>query len=253
MTDHTPQQTGAFVRLRGVQLQRGGAALFDGLDIEVTARRMGIVGRNGAGKSQLARLIAGLTEAQAGEVSVCGVKVAKDRKGALGAVGILFQNPDHQIIFPTVEEELMFGLKAQGTAKAQARAQVRAMLDTVGHGDWGPRAVHTLSGGQRHLVCLMAVLLMQPKVIVLDEPFAGLDLAARLRLARLLEASDAMILHISHDLEALEGYDEVLWIDRPAGASAPAYLRAQGPAAAVLADYRAEMQRRGDGDDFSDL
>jgi len=255
MTDQSKSdaRSGDAVCLNGIVLERGGTALFDGLDIDMRARRIGIVGRNGAGKSQMARLIAGLNAPDTGKVTVCGVEVARDRKGALGAVGILFQNPDHQIIFPTVEEELLFGLRAQRMAKSEALAKISAMLETVGHGDWGPRAVHTLSGGQRHLVCLMSVLLMRPKVIVLDEPFAGLDLGARLRLARLLERSDAMILHISHDLEALESYDEVLWIDRPAGAHEPAYLRAQGPAKEVLTAYRSEMEKRGGGDDFTDL
>lgn len=234
------------VELRDVCYARETTQVFQGLSLSLSQRRVGIVGRNGSGKSQLARLIAGLAAPDAGQVTVDGVTVATDRKAAIRTVGILFQNPDHQIIFPTVGEELTFGLTATGTPKAQAREQAQAMLARFGRSDWFDRSVHGLSGGQRHLVCLMAVLMMAPRVIVLDEPFAGLDMATTLRLSRHLTALDQTLIHISHDLSALSGYDRVIWLEQGA-------VHMDGAPADVLPAYETQMRAWGGSDDFADL
>ena len=202
--------------------------------LRLSAARIGVVGRNGSGKSTFARVLGGLQEPIEGRVLVGGVEVLRDRRGALGAVGILFQNPDHQIIFPTVAEELAFGLRQMGRSKAEARAGASAILARFGRDDWAARGTGTLSQGQKHLVCLMAVLAMGPQVIVLDEPFAGLDLATTRQLGRILAQVDAQIIHITHDLSALADYSQVLWIE--AGE-----LKADG-GAEVLAQYRARME-----------
>jgi biotin transport system ATP-binding protein len=177
---------------------------------------------------------------------VNGVDVAKERLKALRTVGILFQNPDHQIIFPTVGEELTFGLVAQGMPKDDAQAKARRTLEGFNRLDWYDRSIQTLSQGQRHLVCLMAVLAMNPGVIVLDEPFAGLDLPTTLALSRYLDRVAPALIHISHDLDALRDYDRVIWIDQ-------GKVKQDGAAAAVIDGYVAAMQGQGDGDDFADL
>lgn len=241
-----PVAAPAPVVLDSVCYSRETTQVFKDLSLTLAQSRVGIIGRNGSGKSQLARLIAGLAAPDSGQVTVNGVSVATDRKAAIRTVGILFQNPDHQIIFPTVGEELTFGLTATGTPKSEAREQARAMLARFGRTEWFDRAVHGLSGGQRHLVCLMAVLMMAPRVIVLDEPFAGLDLATTLRLTRHLSALEQSFIHISHDLPALSGYDRVIWLEQGA-------VRMDGPPAQVLPAYETQMRAWGDTDDLADL
>ena len=234
------------VALTDVTVARGGREILAGLTLALTERRIGVVGRNGSGKSTLARAICGLIEPAEGRITVAGVDVVRDRKAAIGAVGILFQNPDHQIIFPTVEEEIAFGLTQQGETREAARDGAQAMLARFGRADWADRAVHTLSQGQRHLVCLMAVLAMEPATIVLDEPFAGLDIPTTRALNRHLEALDQQLLHITHDPATLAGYDRVLWLEegRVAG---------DGPAGEVLAAFTAAMEEMGEADDRTDL
>lgn len=229
-----------------VLYRRDTTQVFDGLSLHLNERRIGVVGRNGSGKSQLARLIAGLATPDSGRVAVNGVDVAADRKAAISTVGILFQNPDHQIIFPTVGEELTFGLTAQGVSKSQARKQAQSMLAQFGRHEWFDRSVHGLSGGQRHLVCLMAVLMMAPKVIVLDEPFAGLDMATTLRLSRYLAPLNQSLIHISHDLSALSACDRIIWME--AGA-----VHMDGSPHEVLPLYETQMRKWGTSDDFADL
>ncbi len=224
------------VCLSGIGLSLAGRKIFSGLELSLSERRIGIVGRNGSGKSTLARVMTGLLAPDSGEVRVMGVDVAKDRRAAIRTIGILFQNPDHQIIFPTVGEELAFGLRQQGRSKVEAREAVRAMLARFGKQAWEERSVETLSQGQKHLVCLMAVLVLEPALIVLDEPFTGLDIPTTRALQRHLAELAPILVHITHDISALDGYERAIWIE--AGKVAQ-----DGPAEVVLAQYLDAMTR----------
>ncbi|MBZ0130313.1 MAG: energy-coupling factor ABC transporter ATP-binding protein [Rhodobacteraceae bacterium] len=238
-----PEQAGG-VALAGVTFIRNDRRIIDDLTLRLDERRIGLVGRNGSGKSTLARLIAGLIPADSGDVRVGGVDVARDRKAAIRIVGILFQNPDHQIIFPTVAEEIAFGLGQLGEGKAGSRAGALEMLSRFGCTDWADRPVHVLSQGQRHLVCLMAVLAMQPGLIVLDEPLSGLDIPTTRALTAYLDRLDQQIIHITHDPATLAGYGRVLWLDQ-------GKIALDGAPDQVLPAYVAAMQ--GGQDDLADL
>lgn len=234
------------IRLDGVSYAVAGRTIIPGLTLRLTERRIGILGRNGSGKTTLLRLMAGLIEPTAGRVEVEGCEPAKDRRAMLSALGILFQNPDHQIIFPTVEEELAFGLRQTGRSAAEAREAALAVLAAHGRAHWAQAPVATLSHGQKQLLCLLAILAMEPRTILLDEPFAGLDLPMQIRLTRLLDGLPQRLVTITHDPAMVEGYDRVIWLD--AG-----QVRRNGPAAAVVLDYRAEMRRLGGLDADTDL
>ncbi len=241
-----PADTAPLILLDDAHYTPGGVSVLSGLTLRADERRIGIVGRNGSGKTSLGRLLAGLVAPDRGRVRIAGADVARDRRAALRSVGILFQNPDHQIIFPTVQEELSFGLTQLGQTKAQAAQGVETILARFDKSHWGPAAIHTLSQGQRQLVCLMAVLAMQPRLIILDEPFAGLDIPTTLHLRRVLDGIDTALVHITHDPASLCGFDRVLWID--AGR-----IAGDGTPDAVLPAFKARMQQIGAGDDLSDL
>lgn len=243
-----------------IRLERAGYAvpgrqILAPLSLALRERRIGIVGRNGSGKSTLARLMAGLIAPSEGRVLAGGAELHSDRRAALDRVGILFQNPDHQIIFPTCGEEVAFGLAQQGRKDAEAGA--RAALEAFGKGHWWARPVSALSQGQRHLLCLIAVLAMAPETLILDEPFAGLDIPTTRALHRVLAARPERLVLISHDPAALAGFDRVIWIE--AGR-----IEADGAAGEVLARFTAAMEAEaeaeaeegaagGVGDDRTDL
>lgn len=234
------------IELASASVRLGGRLVLDGLTLRLTEARIGILGRNGSGKTTLLRLIAGLIAPDQGSVRVDGVDPFKDRKAALSALGILFQNPDHQILFPTVEEELSFGLAQQGVPQAEARDRARGLLAAEGRAHWAEAPVSTLSQGQRHYLCLLAILLMQPRTILLDEPLAGLDLPTQARLARRFARLPQRLVTITHDPAVLEAADRVLWLE--AGR-----VVADGPPAAVLPAFTAEMARIGEHDADADL
>lgn len=234
------------IRLDGIDLSIDGRDILRGVTVTSDVRRVAILGRNGSGKSTLARVMAGLQKPSGGTVRIAGVDVARDRRGALGAVGILFQNPDHQIIFPTVKEELAFGLTQMGLDKADVVARTVQTLEQFGKRTWAEAAMHQLSQGQRQLVCLMAILAMNPSVIILDEPFAGLDIPTAIHLARVLETAEATLVHITHDPRMILDYDHALWLE--AGA-----IEMQGAAADVAPVFEAAMTELGARDDLTDL
>ncbi len=216
------------------------------ISLNVTERRIGVVGRNGSGKSTFARLLAGLVAPSSGSITINGHDLAKDRRAALTEVGILFQNPEHQIIFPTVGEEIAFGLEQQGNSKAEASEQVDAALARFGLSHWRNAYINTLSQGQKHLVCMMAVVAMAPKLLILDEPFAGLDIPTRAQLNRYLALYEGSLLHITHDPADLAEYEQLVWIDQGS-------IRQTGPHGVVMAAYQAAMYSEGEADDLAHL
>ncbi len=238
MTTHRPMTDVPGITLHSAEVFRNGARVLGPLSLRLQARRVGIVGRNGSGKSSLLRLLAGLSHADAGQVRVCGIDPAADRAAAIRTLGILFQNPDHQIIFPTVAEELAFGLEQIGLDRAKAQASAAEVLARHGRDDWAERQVQTLSEGQRRWLCLMAVLAMAPQVLLLDEPFAGLDIPTIMGLQATFARLPQTLVTVAHDPAHLQGCDQLVWLE--AGC-----LAMVGSPDTVLPAYLAEMHRQG--------
>ena len=236
----------ALIDLEDVSFSVDGKEILRDVTLSVAERRIGVIGRNGSGKTTLARVMAGLVTPDRGKARVGGVEVARDRKAALAQVGILFQNPDHQIIFPTVEEEIAFGLKQAGQSAAEVQQGVEQILARFDRAHWAKAAIHELSQGQRQLVCLMAVLAMQPKVVILDEPFSGLDIPTARQLARVLDSLPVTLVQITHDPAALRGYERVVWLEE-------GQIAMDGAAKPVLDAFTTRMEQLGASDDLSDL
>jgi biotin transport system ATP-binding protein len=234
------------ITLQNAGFSIAGKPILSDITLTLSEQRIGIIGRNGSGKSSFLRLVAGLVAPNTGTVLIDGLNPATDRRAMLSRIGILFQNPDHQIIFPTVGEELAFGLLQQGQSKTTANQAVSDLLARFGRSHWGPQTVTALSQGQRHFLCLMAVLAMQPRTILLDEPFAGLDLPTQARLGRELAGLPERLILITHDPLALAGYERVIWLE--AGR-----VRADGAAEPIVAAFTAEMARLGEVDADTDL
>ncbi len=222
-----------------------GRLILGPLTLQLREQRIGIIGRNGSGKTTLLRLIAGLIPATAGSVTIDDIR-PDQRKEMLARIGILFQNPDHQILFPTVAEEIAFGLIQMGQTNATARRSALDLLAREGRSAWADAPTHTLSGGQRHYLCLLSILAMAPETILLDEPFAGLDLPTQQRLARRLATLPQRLITISHDPAAMAGADRVIWLE--AGK-----VRADGRPDRVLPDFIDAMTDLGAKDADADI
>lgn len=237
---------GSDIQLSDVSYAVDGKAILNGISISICAARVGIVGRNGSGKSTLARIIAGLIAPSTGTVRINDHDLAKDRKAALKEVGILFQNPDHQIIFPTVQEEISFGLRQLGNSKEAAADKTTATLARFGKAHWEEAYINTLSQGQKQLLCLMAVAAMEPNTILLDEPLAGLDIPTKMQLRQYFAGYSGSLIHISHDPEDIRDYDLSIWIENGA-------VLQIGRPDDVLPAYVEQMRKLGGSDDIADL
>ena len=225
------------MHLEQVQLLRGRTQVFDGLTLSLTEKRIGVIGDNGAGKSSLFRLLSGLEQPQSGQVLLGKTPLLQARADKPGLVGLMFQNPDDQIIFPTVEEELALGLRPKGLTKQQAKARARELLAERGLAHWAERAVSSLSQGQRQQVCWLSLLIASPEVLLLDEPFASLDLPGQARLAQDIAAAAQQVLVSTHVLDHVRGFERVIWLDQ-------GRLRGDGPGQQVCEAYEADVAAR---------
>ncbi|NBN65479.1 ATP-binding cassette domain-containing protein [Microvirga tunisiensis] len=220
-----------------VSVTRGGKTVLSGLTLTLSERRVAVIGLNGSGKSSLVRLLNGLLLPETGVVRVYGADTRLVRADLPRHVGFVFQNPDHQAIFPTVAEEVAFGLTQLGEERQAARAGASRFLAAHGCGALADRPFHDLSEGQKQLVCILAVLVMRPELLVLDEPFASLDgLATRQLMGRLAGLPQKLVM-VSHDLKLIQGFDRVLWIEDGG-------LRMDGEPGSVLPAYVADIERR---------
>ncbi len=180
-----------------------------GVSVALAGRRVGIVGPNGAGKSTLARLVNGLVLPTSGSVRVGGLDTRHELKAVRRQVGFVFQNPENQIVFPIVREDLAFGLKHLEPERAQREARIEAALADLGVAHLADRTSHTLSGGERQLVALAAVLVMRPGLVMFDEPTTQLDLRNRNRVRDAIAAMPQDAIVVSHDLALLEDFERV--------------------------------------------
>ena len=196
-----------------VGVEREGRRALDGISLRLAERRIGVVGLNGSGKSTLLRAIIGLVPPTAGRITVDGRDAVAEARAVRSTTGLLFQNPDDQIVFPIVAEDLAFGLKNHGWGRAETRDRVAAALDRLGIGDLSARRIHELSGGEKQLVALAGLLAIAPKTLLFDEPTSQLDLRNRNRLVRVLDGLPEQAIVVSHDLDLLVDFERVIVLE----------------------------------------
>ena len=199
--------------LDGVAVDRGGRRVLKAIDLRLAERRIGIIGANGSGKSTFARLLNGLIQPTEGRIIVDGIDTGRDAKAVRRKVGFLFQNPDNQIVYPTVGEDIAFGLKNRKLGKDEIARRVAATLERFGLSGFDDRLAHQLSGGERQMVALAGVMILEPSWLVLDEPTTLLDLRNTRRVMHTVAALDEHVVFVTHDLDLLDGFDRVLVFD----------------------------------------
>jgi cobalt/nickel transport system ATP-binding protein len=180
-----------------------GTPALDGVSFRVHhGESVAIVGANGAGKSTLLLALNGLVTPAAGEARIGEVPVTPVTRAQIHrTVGYVFQDADDQLFMPTVREDVAFGPLNMGLPAGEVEARVQCALETVGAAHLAGRAPYRLSGGEKRAVAIAGVLAMQPTVLLLDEPSAGLDPASRRRLITLLNSFSHAKLVATHDLD----------------------------------------------------
>ena len=191
-----------------------------GVSLEVERGEfLAVLGRNGSGKSTLAKLLNALLPLSSGEITVDGIPATDENKRyeVRAACGMVFQNPDNQIVATIVEEDCAFGLENLGVEPREIRRRVDEALAAVGMSEYAGTAPHMLSGGQKQRVAVAGVLAMRPKIIVFDESTAMLDPSGRaevLRVAKRINREEGItIVWITHFMEEAAQADRVIVMD----------------------------------------
>ena len=216
---HIDSQGGAVVRLSHVTLRYGDACALDDVSLEVPrGQRVCVLGANGSGKSTLASVICGLLAPDEGDVELVGKAVCAGGEPDLEAyrrarrgLGLVFQNPDDQIVTSVVADDVAFGPENLGLPRDEIRRRVERELKRVALTDYARADPSRMSGGQRQRVCIAGALAMEPQVLVLDEPSSLLDVRGReaiLRVMSRLTAAGTTLVHVTHFM------DEALQADR---------------------------------------
>ena len=180
----------------------GQAPVLDHADLVLApAERLCLIGPNGAGKSTLLLILMGLLKPQAGQVVAFGSERREERDfhDVWRRAGFVFQDPDDQLFCPTVAEDIAFGPLNLGKSRAEAAAIVEQILARLALSHLRDRITHKLSGGEKRLVTLAAVLAMEPEVLLLDEPTNGLDEPTCARVIEILNGLPQAMIIVSHD------------------------------------------------------
>lgn len=194
------------VQLEQITFTYPGAELpvLDNLNLTLNqGDRIGLMAPNGSGKTTLLHTIMGLCRPQSGQVRLFGTPMTceGDFSAVRTRLGLLFQDSDDQLFCPTVLDDIAFGPLNLGASRTEARDTARDILDRLGISAFENRVTHRLSGGQKRLVALAAVLAMSPEVLLLDEPTSGLDAGVKQTLIRILKDLDISYFIISHEFD----------------------------------------------------
>jgi energy-coupling factor transport system ATP-binding protein len=183
-----------------------GIEALSGVTVTICDREfVAIMGENGAGKSTLVKHFNGILKPSKGQVTVDGVATTKESVAQLSRnVGLVFQNPDHQLFSETVEEEVAFGLRNFGYRDKEIDERTTRVLDLLDLAKYRKASPFILSGGERKRVALASVLAWDPKVVVLDEPTVGQDYRQKERLRQFvlkLNEEGRSVVMVTHDVE----------------------------------------------------
>jgi len=215
-----------------------GSRGLSGVSLTIPEREcLALVGPNGAGKSTLILHLNGILDGE-GDVRVLGKPVADDLQAARQAVGLVFQNPDDQLFMPTVFEDIAFGPLNLGWERERVEAEVRKALVAVGMTGHEHRSPHHLSLGQKKRCAIATVLVMDCRIMVLDEPMTGLDPRGRWDFFNLLSSLEKTKIIATHDLDLVrEMCDTIAIMDE-------GLIVAHGPTPELL-DDRALLAKHG--------
>jgi len=193
-----------------------------GIDfVALRGTRTVLLGPNGSGKTTLLFHLLGLLKAQEGEVRVFGVDPAVDWPSVRQRVGVVLQNVDEQLLMPTVAEDVGFSPRQYGLPDEEVERRVAEALALLGITELAERVPHDLSGGEKRKVALAGALVMEPELLVLDEPFEGLDPAARAGLVVLIERlcreRGVTVVMSTHDIDSVNELADYAYVLKPGG------------------------------------
>lgn len=201
------------IQFSDVSVSYDGRPILENINLQLTEQRIGIIGANGGGKSTLIRLINGLGAPTTGTVTVDGLDVATQGRDVRRRVGFVFSDAENQIVMPNVRDDVAFSLRRLKLSRPERNRRVTEILKRFHLTEHADKSPHILSGGQKQLLALAAVLVIEPDVVIADEPTTLLDLKNRKALRKEFDTLTQQLIVVTHDLDFLDGFERVLCID----------------------------------------
>jgi biotin transport system ATP-binding protein len=226
------------IALQDVSHDFDGFQVLREVSLDLHEHRIAFIGANGSGKSTLARTFNGLLVPRHGSVVVDGVDTRRDPGRVRRKVGFMFSDANHQIIMPTVAEDVALGLRGQKLSKREKTDIVVGILDGYGLSGLADHSAHLLSGGQKQMLALASVLVTKPEILVCDEPTTLLDLHNVRVFLETIATLDQQVILMTHHLEIIEDFDRVIVMDR-------ARVHFDGLPREAVASYRHLVSSRG--------
>ena len=189
------------VTFEHVYFEKDSSLILKDINFCVKNKRTGIIGSNGSGKSSLLKLIK---------------KIEKPTTGKLyteHSSSLIFQNPDHQILCPTVKDELCFGQMEMGNSKEHIKDKLNKILLKYEVEYLLNKTTHELSEGEKQLICILSALMDESDIFLFDEPFSSLDLKNQKKFMEIILNLSQPIIMATHQLDLLEGFDEIIWLE----------------------------------------
>ncbi|MDR0853732.1 MAG: energy-coupling factor ABC transporter ATP-binding protein [Clostridiales Family XIII bacterium] len=199
-----------------VKYEDGTTPLKDVSFSAAAGERIAILGDNGAGKTSLFMAMVGILKAETGTIKITDVPVDKENLLTIRRrVGLVFQNPDDQLFMPNIYDDIAFGPRNYGHSEEEVNEKVTAVLEELEISHLKDRSSLKLSGGEKRIATIAAVLVMRPKVLLFDEPTAFLDNKSKKRFAEILETLPQTRILATHDLElAKKTSDRIIIMDK---------------------------------------
>lgn len=201
------------IQLNNVGLVSHAKYILKNVTLELSEKKIAIIGDNGSGKTSLLRLFNALVEPDEGEVCVNGISTKKNGSLIRKKMGLVFQNPDTQIIMPIVEEDLAFGLKHRGMSASAIEKAVDVILSRYNIQHLRGQPIHSLSGGEKQLLAICAILIMEPSIVLFDEPTSGLDFSNKKAIHKIINELEQQIIVVTHDFGLIEKFDRVIVLE----------------------------------------
>ena len=229
---HPHERVPAPIKISGLTVSYSdGTIALKNVSINIAAgEKVSLIGSNGAGKTSLFLSLVGVLRPDAGTIMIGDVPVDKDHLLTVRRkVGLVFQNPDDQLFMPRIYDDVAFGPRNFGHTEEEVREKVESVLDTLGVPHLASRSSLKLSGGEKRICAIATVLVMQPRVMLLDEPAAFLDMKSKARFMEILKTLDQTRIVATHDPALAEAVsDRVIVLE-------DGCVIDDGPAAEVIA------------------
>ena len=201
------------IEFKGAAVTYDGNTVLQPLTTRLSEQRIGIIGSNGSGKSTTVRLINGLIEPTSGQVLYDDLSPTTQGRDVRKRIGFVFSDAESQIVMPRVSDDVAFSLRRFKLPRDEVRSRVDDALARFELTDLAENSPHTLSGGEKQMLALASVMVIEPDTIIADEPTTLLDLRNRKRIVRELNALEQQLIVVTHDLDMLRDFERVLVID----------------------------------------